>query len=94
MTTEVVNIIHRSNYDVYIGRPSKWGNPFIIGTHGTREQVIAKYEEWIRMQPELLAALPELKDKKLACFCRPLHSCHGDVLIKLLKELESTLAFE
>lgn len=76
-------VVHRNQpHDVYIGRPSKWGNPFVIGVHGTREEVIAKYEEWIQTQPELLAALPELRGKTLGCFCAPL-PCHGDVLAKL-----------
>lgn len=67
---------------VYIGRPGKWGNPFFIGTDGTREDVIAKYREWIVRQEDLLAALPELKGKDLVCFCAPL-ACHGDVLSEL-----------
>ena len=41
-------------YDVYIGRPSKWGNPFRIGPDGNREEVIRKYRDWIGKQPELL----------------------------------------
>ena len=34
----------KSSFDVYIGRPSKWGNPFEIGKDGTREEVIEKFE--------------------------------------------------
>jgi hypothetical protein len=39
------HVVHckREPYDVYIGRPSKWGNPFQIGRDGTRDEVIAKY---------------------------------------------------
>jgi hypothetical protein len=70
---------------VYIGRPSKWGNPFIIGKDGDRAEVIAKYEAWIKAQPELLRALPEIRGKTLMCFCKP-HACHGDVLAKLADE--------
>ena len=44
---------------VYVGRPSKWGNPFAIGRDGTRDQVIAKYRVWIVLQPALMAALEE-----------------------------------
>lgn len=73
---------HTSDNYVYIGRPSKWGNPFVIGADGTREEVIAKYEAWLMEQPQLLAALPELKDKDLVCFCSP-QACHGDVLHRL-----------
>ena len=77
-------VVHckRDKYDVYIGRPSKWGNPFVIGKDGTRAQVIKKYEQWIQTQPALLAALPELKGKVLGCWCSP-NACHGDVLVKL-----------
>jgi len=67
---------------VYIGRPSKWGNPFVIGKDGNREEVIAKFEEWILGQPQLLAQLNELKGKDLVCWCAP-EACHGDVLARL-----------
>ena len=46
---------------VYVGRPSKWGNPFAIGRDGSRDEVIAKYRAWIVQQPALMAALPELR---------------------------------
>jgi len=72
-------------YDVFIGRPSKWGNPFVIGKDGTREEVIEKYRAYILKKPELLACLVELKGKTLGCFCKPL-PCHGDVLVELIKE--------
>ena len=32
---------------VYIGRGSKWGNPFRIGPDGNRLAVIAQYERWL-----------------------------------------------
>ena len=84
-----MKVVHckKEPFDIYIGRPSKWGNPFEIGKDGTREEVIEKYSEWIKTQLDLLKALPELKDKILGCWCAPL-SCHGDVLIKLVKELK------
>lgn len=70
-------------YDVYIGRPSVWGNPFHIGRHGTREEVIAKYREWILARPTLIErARRELKGKQLGCYCAPL-ACHGDVLAEI-----------
>lgn len=81
---KVVNI-RKARYDVYIGRPSKWGNPFEIGIDGNREEVIQKYEAWIRTQPKLMLSLHELKGKILGCHCKP-KACHGDVLIKLVKE--------
>ncbi len=67
---------------VYIGRPSKWGNPFVIGRDGTRAAVIAKYRAWVVAQPALMSALDELRGRDLVCWCAPL-ACHGDVLIDL-----------
>jgi hypothetical protein len=66
---------------VYIGRPSKWGNPFVIGRDGSRDEVIAKYRAWLASQPELLDALDELRGRDLVCWCAPL-ACHGDVLVE------------
>jgi len=81
--------IGEAAYDCYIGRGSPWGNPFVIGVHGNRLEVIARYEEWIRGQPALLARLPELAGKVLACHCASAVNpkrCHGEVLLRLLKE--------
>lgn len=70
------------NY-VYIGRPSIWGNPYIVGMDGTRRQVLEKYRDYILQHKELLARLPELKNKTLVCWCKP-SICHGDVLVEIL----------
>ena len=77
-TTMVVNI-RSEPFDVYIGRGSKWGNPFRIGKDGTREDVIRMYVAWLRQKPELLRSLGSLRGKRLGCFCAPL-PCHGDTL--------------
>ena len=88
-------VVHckRERFDVYIGRPSKWGNPF---THladrktraefvvSSREEAVASYAKWITSQPDLLAALHELKGKVLGCWCAP-KPCHGDVLVELAR---------
>ena len=90
--TKVVHI-NKEPFDVVISRPSKWGNPY---THiddrktraefivKTRKEAIEKYREYILSKPELLADLHELKDKTLACWCKP-KSCHGDILIELIE---------
>ena len=68
---------------VYIGRPSKWGNPFVVGKDGTREEVIAKYRTWLLAQPvKVESAKRELAGKNLVCFCAP-KGCHGDVLLEV-----------
>lgn len=83
---DVPTVTHiRDGYDVYIGRPSKWGNPFVIGRDGSRAEVIALYRDWIKTQPRLLAALDNLRGKRLGCYCAP-NRCHGDVLADLVQE--------
>jgi len=76
---------------IYIGRPSKWGNPFshLPGTAeqvSTREEAISKYEEWLLSQPELVEeAKRELAGRDLVCWCAP-QRCHGEVLMKIVNE--------
>ena len=74
-------VVHRRDpHDVYIGRPSKWGNPFVVGPDGDREDVILKYTDWLLDQPALMQMIvPELRGKRLGCWCAPA-PCHGDVL--------------
>lgn len=78
---------------VYVGRPSVWGNPFnsvhsfrawLAGTlpsapHGERRET-------------LLARLPELRGKDLACWCAPRAACHADVLIELANREEEPVS--
>jgi len=71
--------------DVYIGRPSIWGNPFIVGKHGTREEVIKKHEAYLRKNLYLIANLYKLAGKRIGCYCAP-KPCHGDNYIKLIHE--------
>jgi hypothetical protein len=77
-------VVHckRQPLDVYIGRPSKWGNPFPVTAAVSRTEAIARYERWIVRQPDLMAALHELRGKILGCWCAP-KACHGDVLARL-----------
>ena len=90
-----MTVVHcrKAPFDIYIGRPSRWGNPFShkAGTLAkfqvaTREEAIQKYEEWLLTQPELVTAIKiELRDKILGCWCAPL-ACHGDVLLRIANE--------
>lgn len=78
----MTTVVHkREPHDVYIGRPTIWGNPFMLGRDGTREEVIHLYCEWLRTQRKDLVARArrELRGKVLGCWCKPL-ACHGDVL--------------
>lgn len=81
-------VVHckKDKYDVYIGRPGPWGNPFEIGKDGDREEVVQKYAEWLLAQPELVEkAKQELKGKVLGCWCAP-KLCHGNILAEIANE--------
>lgn len=89
--TTVVHVNDPNGYDIYIGRAvprrglkaSKWANPFQIGTHGDRTQVIQLYETFITNSPYWFRRdLEDLKGKRLACWCAP-EPCHGDILAEL-----------
>ena len=84
METLKCRVVHckKEPYDVYIGRPSRWGNPYVIGRDGTRDQVVAKFRDYILQNKDLLLDVPSLRGYRLGCFCSPL-SCHGDVLKEL-----------
>lgn len=77
-------VVHckKESYDVYIGRPSEWGNPFRIEKEKDRQWAIDQFKAWIKKQPQLLSRLGELRGKVLGCWCKP-KTCHGDVLAEL-----------
>lgn len=78
-----MKVVHckKDRNHVYIGRPTKWGNPFMVGRDGKRGECIELYKKWIASQPELCQqARSELKGKSLGCWCAPM-PCHGDVLL-------------
>lgn len=96
--TTVVNKHSGDEYDVYIGRGSKWGNPFshLDNTTAefkvsTREEAVEKHKEWILTQPHLLADLHELKGKVLCCFCAP-KACHGHTLAEMANVLDDSIS--
>lgn len=95
--TTLINIKHNEKYDIYIGRPSKWGNPYShkIGTRAkflvsSVDEAVEKYEEYARNNPEIMNSLDELENKIIGCWCAP-NKCHGDVLIKLINEKNNIL---
>lgn len=71
---------------VYIGRGSSFGNPFVIGVDGTRDEVIEKYRFYLCNNPELVSKIKlELRGKDLVCYCKPAR-CHGDTLLEIANE--------
>ena len=87
--TTVVNIRHTKVYDVYIGRPSLYRNPFKIGPDCTREESIARFSSYFyrRITHDLMfrAAIHLLTGKVLGCYCKQL-ACHGDIIADYLNE--------
>ena len=99
----LVNIHHLGIEDkdyIFIGRNGtneSFGNPFKIPEQGNRKEVCRLYDQWLRgkmfigfnqaQRQWILDNLFILKNKRLGCFCSP-KQCHGEVLIKLLKEIE------
>lgn len=92
----MINIVNRKSYrgeGVYIGRPSPLGNPFKIGRDGTRDEVVARYREWLWRQIQRqgdvyrelhrLAEIARQGDLTLICWCKQPDreiGCHGDIL--------------
>lgn len=78
---KVVNL-KKEPYDVFIGRGSKWGNPFPMKNKSKeeRDRVCDLYEDYF-LKSDLVNHLEELKGKKLGCYCKPAR-CHGDFIAK------------
>jgi len=85
---------------VYVGRPTKWGNPYQFGMlHPDRpgvmhvmvwsDEIVAAFrgyaQRWLETDPEAFA---ELRGKHLACWCPLDQPCHADVLLELANKPE------
>jgi len=99
MQTQVVHF-RKHTHDIYIGRPSKYQNPF---THikdrktqaqfivSDRQEALKKYEEYLT-ESGLINDIEELRGKILGCWCctKPSNGlgknlrCHGEILAKIL----------
>jgi hypothetical protein len=88
----IINFRNHGRYGVVnVGRPSSLGNPFKIGTHGNRDEVIDKYRRWladrlierdnIRVCDEFerLVNIARHGDLVLGCWCSP-KRCHAEVI--------------
>lgn len=74
---------------IYVGRPTKWGNPFKVGEGRTVEQAVAQYRRRIDDMPAderqrfIETARAELGGHDLVCWCRPGATCHADILMEI-----------
>lgn len=100
MSTTVIHVrdFDPARGDIYIGRAvprkglkaSPWANPFVIGRDGTREEVIAKHERWVRTSDDpcavwIRANIHLLRGHRIACHCFP-DPCHGDTYVTMAEE--------
>jgi hypothetical protein len=83
---------------VCVDRSTKWGNPFVVGDHGTRAECVAHYRRLLSgyacvtcgpavnlqmaYRAMVIANRHELKGKNLACWCGA-GPCHADVLLEV-----------
>lgn len=79
---------------VYVGRPTKWGNPFSIRSikgayrgpmtdFQARQFAIVDFRKWLIKSKALREAISELRGKDLVCWCPLDQPCHADVLLEL-----------
>jgi hypothetical protein len=84
---------------VYVGRPTKWGNPFVVvdvleafcgNEREAAEDYVRSYREALYLDERMYIALAsavdvrrELRGKDLACWCPLDQPCHADVLLEI-----------
>lgn len=81
---------------VVVARPSRWGNPFVVGRQAAgvlvrdRAHAVELYRAMMAASPHLCAAArAELAGRDLACWCPLLAEdgsrgpCHADVLLEI-----------
>ena len=66
-------------------KQSKWHNPFHNKWDVDAKTRMKMYRDYIISNPNLQHDLPSLKGKVLGCLCKDMSTCHGNVLIDLVK---------
>ena len=69
----------------YVGRPTKWGNPFTKSRTVTARRAVQMYRQMIEMHMGMCVDIEkELRGKDLCCWC-PIEAeyCHADVLLEI-----------
>jgi hypothetical protein len=71
---------------VVVARPSRWGNPFVIGPDRSRAEAAASYERSLRegsLGFTVDDVRRELAGRDLCCWCPLDEPCHADVLLRV-----------
>jgi hypothetical protein len=94
-----MNIVHckKDPFDVYVGRPSVWGNPFshkdskYAARCRTVQEALDNFHYKLQKEPAFVASIKRsLHDKILACWCAPVGGvdidaklvCHAQLLAR------------
>ena len=71
---------------VYVGRPTRWGNPYKPSRYADPKGCLIDYKHWLKGKLfEDGSFLDSLIGRDLACWCRLDQPCHADVLLEFLK---------
>lgn len=83
---------------VVVSRPGPWGNPFRVGTHGTRAECVDLHQKLMAglvcvslgnvaeqqaHRDHVVAHIAELRGRDLACWCSLDGPCHADTLLEI-----------
>jgi hypothetical protein len=83
---------------VYVGRPTKWGNPYRVGEVASigvmpASEAVTNYRKYVEANQQSAERfrlnLAELRGKDLACWCPLSQPCHADVLLELANRRDS-----
>lgn len=88
--TKVIHIrdAHMHDNVVLIDRTTKYGNPYVVGKDGSRQQVYELYKNYLLTNKDLCDTVyKELRGKTLACWCKP-KKCHGDVIVEYINKID------
>lgn len=76
---------------VYVGRPSIYGNPYILHKEATNQErwgSVLSYLDYLgnrmKKDADFKAEILKLRGKNLACFCPIGVPCHADSLLKIV----------
>ncbi|MFK7849634.1 MAG: DUF4326 domain-containing protein [Akkermansiaceae bacterium] len=71
---------------VCVTRGTRWGNPFIEGEHGNREEVVKSFRRALysgELKFNISDVRRELVGKNLACWCKVGTPCHAETLFEI-----------
>jgi hypothetical protein len=79
---------------IYVGRPSKFGNPFRVEDFDSVNDCVQAYRDWLLPSNNWIALnalrihfyLKDLRGKDLACWCPLDQPCHADILLELANQ--------